>query len=295
MSLLLLVTVSVLSLIVGCSGTPKPSPSTGKPLNSTDEQIFVGDTVEKNYDPNVIMKRAESFFEKEDYPEAIIEYQHFLDLHAIHVLAPYAQYKLAESHFKMVKSIDRDPDPIRKAKEAFERLLRSFPGSKYETEATARIRVCQDWMAQVHLFIGQFYYRRESYLAAAHRFAAILEEFPEMDAVADALYYLALTYNELGADDWAHEKLVALAERFPNKYTKESKRLFAQLNLKRPADAVAVAKAQPPTADAPSRSAGGRVRLFGQPTVNAAIASLQNSPNGSLATKTTLCRLGAWC
>lgn len=295
MSLFLLVAVSILSLIVGCSSAPKPSTPTAKPLSGTDEQIFVGDTVEKNYDPNVIMKRAESFFEKEDYPEAIIEYQHFLDLHAVHVLAPYAQYRLAESHFKMVKSIDRDPDPIRKAKEAFEKLLRDFPGSKYETEATARVRACHDLMAQVHLFIGRFYYRREAYLAAAHRFEAILEEYPELGAAADALYYLALTYNELGADDWAREKLVALGERFPNKYTKESKRLFAELNLKRPVDAVAVAKVQPPPADTPSPSAGSRVRLPGQPTVNAALASLQNSPNGSISTNTTLCRLGVWC
>src|SRR5438093_9061916 len=102
------------TLPLACTSKPKATPG-GQPLSGTDEQIFIGDTVEKNYDPNVIMKRAESFFEKEDYAEAIIEYQHFLDLHRIHTLSPYAQYKLAESHFKMFKTIDRDPEPVYKA------------------------------------------------------------------------------------------------------------------------------------------------------------------------------------
>src|SRR5581483_8589237 len=116
---LFLFLASFLCLAVGCSSTPKPSKSSSKPLSGTDEQIFIGDTIEKNYDPNVIMKRAESFFEKEDYPEAIIEYQHFLDLHRVHTLAYYAQYKIAESYFKQIKSVDRDPDPVYKALEAF--------------------------------------------------------------------------------------------------------------------------------------------------------------------------------
>ena len=39
----------------------------------------MGDSIKKNYDPNVIMKRGEAFFEKEEYAEAIVEYSHFLD------------------------------------------------------------------------------------------------------------------------------------------------------------------------------------------------------------------------
>ena len=45
----------------GCSSKPKTTPE-GKAVSGTDEQIFLGDTIEKNYDPNVIMKRGEAFF-----------------------------------------------------------------------------------------------------------------------------------------------------------------------------------------------------------------------------------------
>jgi outer membrane protein assembly factor BamD len=120
-----------LALVAGCASTPEtPDTSTAAPTG-TDEHIFLSDSIEKNYDPHVIMKRAEAFFEREDHPEAIVEYQHFLDMHRTHVLAPYAQFKLGESHFKMAKSVDRDPEPIKKALDEFDKLLRAYPGSKY--------------------------------------------------------------------------------------------------------------------------------------------------------------------
>mgnify|MGYP001585652183 CR=1 FL=1 len=232
---------------VGCSSTPKPQAASGK-VSATDEQIFIGDTVEKNYDPNVIMKRAEAFFDKEEYAEAIIEYQHFLDLHRVHALSSYAQFKLGESHFKMIKTIDRDLDPVRKAMEAYEKLLKDYPGNKYQTEARDRIHACHDVMAQAHYFVGTFYYRREAYLAAAHRFESIIKEYPDMEVASDAMYDLARTYHEIGADDWAQEKLFALEQQYPaHKHKVESQKLYAALKVTKPATALARAAAPAPT------------------------------------------------
>ncbi|HSN04911.1 MAG TPA: outer membrane protein assembly factor BamD, partial [Nitrospira sp.] len=155
-------------MISACSSTPKEKTAAKKPIGGTDEQIFMGDAfgTEKNYDPNVIMKRGEAFFEKEEYAEALVEYNHFLDLHKAHILAPYAAFRIGETHFKMAKSIDRDPEPLQKAITALERMRKDFPGSRYDLQAQQKIQECHDWLAQTHLLVGQFYYRRESYLAA---------------------------------------------------------------------------------------------------------------------------------
>ncbi len=230
---LALLAALAMSAAGGCASKPKPA-ADGKPgdtLSSTDEQIFIGDTIEKNYDPNVIIKRAESFFEKEDYAEAIIEYQHFLDLHKIHQLAPYAQYRLGESHYMMVKTFDRDASPVTMALAALNKLLAEFPGSPWEAEAREKIRSCQTFMAQNALFIGKFYYRREAYLASAHRFEAIIKEYPDLEEIVqESLYYLALSYHELALGDWAKDSLTALSERYPdNKFQSESRRLMARL------------------------------------------------------------------
>jgi outer membrane protein assembly factor BamD len=317
MHLLFLFIAIIASLALGCSSSGKPKQDAhAKHLSGTDEQIFIGDTIEKNYDPNVIIKRAESFFDKEDYPEAIIEYTHFLELHRIHQLAPYAQFRLGESHLRMVKSVDRDPEPINKAQEAFEKLLKDYPDSRYEADARQKVLECQDLMAQAYLVVGHFYYRRESWLAAAYRFDAIITKFPGMKAAPEALYYLALSYKELGADDWAQEKLTLLAEQYPsNPYTGEGRTLLAQLNKKHPPETV-IAMAQPGSngsnglnrasgltsngeaADSIPAPAISDVQAKVLPVSSSAI--LTNSAGASLtqasgSTPPALCRLGSWC
>ena len=231
---LALLTAVAVSAAPGCASKPKPAANgqAGGAPGATDEQIFIGDTIEKNYDPNVIIKRAESFFEKEDYAEAVIEYQHFLDLHKIHQLAPYAQYRMGESHYMMMKTIDRDASPVTMALASFNKLLTDFPGSQWEPEAREKIRACHTHMAQNALFIGKFYFRREAYLAAAHRFEAIVKEYPDLDEIVqESLYYLAESYHELALGDWARDSLTALSERYPNnKFQKESRKLMAKLN-----------------------------------------------------------------
>lgn len=221
----------LLASLPACSSNEKKTEANAKKvLTSTDESIFFGDEIEKNYDPNVIMKRGESFFEKEEYAEAIVEYNHFLDLHRTHMLAPYAVFRIGESQMKRARGIERDPEPVQKAIEAFERLQKSYPGSRYEPQAMQKIQDCHDLLAQTHLYVGQFYYRRGSYLAAAHRFEQILKLYPDKSVAPDAVYFLALSYHDLGADDWASETLAVLAEKYPDSSrAKEGAALLAKI------------------------------------------------------------------
>ncbi len=293
------VIVGLLCIAGGCSSKPKPT-ADAKAVSGTDEQIFLGDTIEKNYDPNVIMKRGEAFFEKEEFAEAIVEYQHFLELHRVHPLAVYAQFRLAESHLRMGKSIDRDPDPIQKAIAAFEKLRKEFPGSKYEAQALQRLADCHDWLAQTHLFVGQFYYRRSSYLAAAHRFDLIMKDYPDKKVAPEALYYLAMTYQELGANDWATEKLQLLAEKYPNSDVAESgRRLLAKLEkqVSPPAPIVAANNESRPTQIRPTNSLiASSLTAAGLSTpTSPSLPDLKTSPGVALRQPFVACRLGAWC
>lgn len=310
--LLLLLSGAALGLALGCASSADPASSTKGSLSGIDEHIFLDGSIEKNYDPHVIMKRAETFFERENYPEAIVEYQHFLDMHRTHVLAPYAQFKLGESHHKMAKTIDRDPLPIKKAHEAYQKLLVTYPGSKYEIDALVKIRECDNWLGEVDLFVGRFYLRQEAYLAAAHRFEHILESDRELDMAADALYYLAVAYKGLGADDWARERLIMLAERYPSHgRTGDSAELLAELGGAPRTVAVAQQlREQPPPAGAGAPSQNGHAPSeplpAGLPHLNGATPSLSapriqpaaiTNPPASSRIPVTIetCKLGDWC
>jgi outer membrane protein assembly factor BamD len=289
--------VAAFCLITACSSTPKNQNTAKKALSGTDEQIFLGDTIKKNYDPNVIMKRGEAFFEKEEYAEAIVEYNHFLDLHRTHILASYAVFRVGESQLKLTKGIQRDPSPIQKALEAFERLRKDFPGSRYDAPALQKIQECHDLLAQTHLFVGQFYYRRGSYLAAAHRFDQIMKLYPDKSVAPDALYFLALSYHDMGADDWASEQLTLLAEKYPDSaHSSEGRSLLAKIGGGKPPTLLAQKIEPTPPSTQPIAPSSEN-----QP--NLAAGLIPSVPTGSfrLPSATALhqsfvsCRLGAWC
>jgi outer membrane protein assembly factor BamD len=275
-----------------------------KVFSGTDEQIFLGDTLENHYHPNVIMKRGEAYFEKEEYAEALVEYKHFLELHRNHVLAPYAAFRIGEIHVKMAKTIDRDPEPMQKAIAAFEQMRKEFPGSRYDTQAQQKLEECHDWLAQMHLFVGQFYYRRSSYLAATHRFQQILKNYPDKPIAAEALYFLAKAYHEMGADDWARENLVLLAEKYPNSTVSAAgKSLLEKVGGAQPTTLLAQKSESVPLSDAgPGMVRSNRPAV--PPSPSSAIDTLGIPPSldsfgisaaTTLGQSFTACRLGAWC
>jgi outer membrane protein assembly factor BamD len=291
----------------GDIGTSDVRSGIKKVFSGTDEQIFLGDTLENHYHPNVIMKRGEAYFEKEEYAEALVEYKHFLELHRNHVLAPYAAFRIGEIHVKMAKTIDRDPEPMHKAITAFEQMRKEFPGSRYDTQALQKLEECHDWIAQMHLFVGQFYFRRGSYLAATHRFQQILQAYPNKPVTAEALYSLAKTYHEMGADDWAREHLVVLVDKYPNSTASGAgKTLLEKIGGTQPNTLLAQKSESVPLSDAGPgmvRHSRSAVSPSSAPTVmgTLGIPPSLDSFSTSASTATTLgqgftaCRLGAWC
>lgn len=299
-SLLLSVAVGAAALctVVACSSASKNVEAKAKKvLSATDESLFFGDTIEKNYDPNVIMKRGEAFFEKEEYAEAIVEYTHFLDLHRTHVLAPYAVFRIGESQMKRTRGIERDPEPVQKAIEAFERLRRDYPGSRYETQAVQKIQECHDLLAQSHLYVGQFYYRRGSYLAAAHRFEQIMKLYPDKSVAPDALYFLALSYHDLGADDWASEKLMLLANNYPNSSSSnKGAALLAKISKTQPSLLLAQKSEIEQDASISVSSPAQDPSALGQGFAPPSLAESFKDPSPRpLRQGFVSCRLGAWC
>ncbi|MEK6548804.1 MAG: outer membrane protein assembly factor BamD [Nitrospirota bacterium] len=259
----------LVGLLVGCSSASKTKEtSTAKQaVADADEQVLKSDPVERNYDPHVIMKRAEAFFEKEDYAEAAVEYQHFLDLHRSHMLAPYAQYRLGLSHFKQVTTRDRDPEHVRQYIEAMQKLLKDYPGSAYELDAKAKIKEGRTHTAEYELYVGQHYYRQTAYLAALHRFERVITLYPDSDITAEALYYLAKTYKAIGSPERAVEHLNLLLAQYPkSKIRKEGQALMTSINGKSFKDVATASSALGKPSIPPSLPAAPRTRsLTGKP------------------------------
>ena len=203
-------------LVSGCAGLGEKNVGGGIDHAAVDEAVFDPDLTRVAYDPTIIMKRAEGFFERQEFVPAVVEYQHFLELHKAHRLAPYALYKMSLSYVNQIRTIDRDREPVLKARKAVETLLAEFPGSRYEADARAIHKTCYEMIAEQEVYVGRFYYRSQGYLAALHRLENVVEAYSDApDAVAKALYYLALTYRTIGDLDLAIETTQRLVDEHP--------------------------------------------------------------------------------
>ncbi len=171
---------------------------------------------DRSYDPDIMLRIADSYYGDERYDEALVEYQSFLNFHPVNKNAAYAQYQTAMCSYQQLTTIDRDPEITRTALKEFRRLLEKYPRSAYDEQAQRYIKICLDRLSEYELYVGRFYYKKGSYKAALGRFDKLLKDFPGAVAEKDALYYSGLAYMETNERKQALSSFEALVAKYPS-------------------------------------------------------------------------------
>lgn len=168
---------------------------------------------------------------------AIGAYRDFLTLYPSHPKSDYAQFQVAESHFRQKNGPDRDQSETDKALAEFQRLLDLYPQSPFVEEARKRIVECRQSLARAEFLAGFFYQRtRQACRAAISRYETILAEYPDYNEIDEVLFRLG---QALGSCNRAAEALPHLArlleEYKTSRFADEGKRLYDLLSTKAPA------------------------------------------------------------
>ncbi len=164
------------------------------------------------------VKVGDCHFFKKDYVEAIAAYEEFKKTRPTHEEIPYVQYQIGMAYFSQMRTHDRDQTSTQKALSNFEYLVTNTPQSLFTDKAKEKIETCKKQLADHELYIGNFYYKKGKYLAAASRFEGLLEKFPKRAEEDKALYLLGKSCLEL--DQW--EKAREAFTRIVNEYPKSS-------------------------------------------------------------------------
>jgi outer membrane protein assembly factor BamD len=158
---------------------------------------------------------GDTYFKEGLYEEAAVEYEHFLRVHSYHKYAVYAQYQLAMTFFKRIGTADVSYEVAQRALKEFEKLLRLYPRNPYISVVENRIRACNNILAEYEFYVGEYYFKKGSYRAAVGRFSGLLRDYPKSNKVPESLYYLGISYQNLGERNNALETLSALIEKYP--------------------------------------------------------------------------------
>lgn len=170
----------------------------------------------KKYAPLAQLKTADSYIKEQEPEIGIEEYRRFLEFYPDNKYASYAQYQIAMAYYSQIESPDRGSGAAQKALNEFMRLKELYPRNPYREVIALRIEKCRNVLADSDFLIGEFYYKKESYSAAAGRFEEVLKRFPEYKKADETLYLLGKSYKALGKAGLAKEAFDKLTDKHPS-------------------------------------------------------------------------------
>jgi outer membrane protein assembly factor BamD len=137
------------------------------------------------------LKIADAHFNMKSYADAIFAYEEFEQLHPRNEAIPYVIFRIGRAYFNQIDTIDRDQSNAAKALETYQRLVRQHPGDAYAGMARSDMVACYQNLSGHEYYVGQFYYKNKRYRAAKVRFTAVVEKYPDVGYLYQALAYLA--------------------------------------------------------------------------------------------------------
>ena len=150
------------------------------------------------------LRLAELYAKQEKWVEADTNYRLFLTYNATSHLTSYVLYRLLyvnhqRSYTGLIfreREIDRDMEPNRRLILEYKRFFLLYPNSVYTEETLPFYVGARQTLARYEEMVGDFYFDRSQYNAAAHRYYYLLLHHPEFTGSDRVLDKLVRAYRE---------------------------------------------------------------------------------------------------
>lgn len=179
------------------------------------------DEVERQHPYSAWARRSQlmsaySYYEANEYEDAILAAERFLALHPGNSAAPYAYYLIANCYYEQISDVGRDQKVTEQALRALNEVIRRFPATEYAQDAQLKMDLTSDHLAGKELDVGRFYLNQRQYLAGIGRFRAVVENYQTTSHVPEAMHRLVEAYLALGIVEEAQAVAAVLGYNYPN-------------------------------------------------------------------------------
>ena len=227
-----IVPLSMMALLSACSGSEEEA-QIEQPVdelyNLALDTALSGDTkaaaplfeeVERQHPYSIWAVRAQimaawSFYNDNDYPQAVATLNRFIELYPADPLTEYAYYLQALCYYEQIVDVERDADMTYKALNAFEDLLRRYPNGAYARDAQLKADLARSHLAGKEMAVARFYLNQGHYSAAIKRFAIVLRDYDRTNQVPEALYRMGEAYLSLSLTEEAMRVLQVAEYNYP--------------------------------------------------------------------------------
>lgn len=144
---------------------------------------------------------------------AIDTLNRFLRTHPTHPNVDYAWYLKGLINYENTmiflrrimpdRAADRDQEAARQSFRDFQELIRRHPDSRYVPDARQRMVFLRNIMADYEIAVGEYYERRNAWVAALNRARYVIDNYPGAPATIEALQMMARAYENLDMPELA--------------------------------------------------------------------------------------------
>ncbi len=192
-----------------------------------------GRDTEGIYTPLAHLRIADTYILEKEYDPAVVEYRRFIEFYPDHKYASYAQYKIGMIYFDQIEDAERGNDAARRALEEFYKLNALYPRNPYRETLVYYVEKCRDIISEYGFMVGNFYFKKNAYEAAAGRYLEVLNEFPDFKKEEEAFYKLALSFARMGEVEKARRYLQRLQTEYPeSKLAEKAEKEIAKADKK---------------------------------------------------------------
>ena len=160
------------------------------------------------------LKIADAYFSDSRYDEALSYYRDFADLHPQNDRVPYTILRSAMCYYEQIASINRDQTATHEAMSYLERLMREYPYAPETREGEQIYLELRGRLARSVMRVGDFYYERREYQAAADRYRSVIDRYPGLGQDAEALFKLGVCYRQMKRNDEALRLFHVVVENY---------------------------------------------------------------------------------
>lgn len=154
-------------------------------------------------------------YQNQQYDEAIIGLDRYMELHPGAKDIDYALYLKALCSYEQISDVVRDQQMTKDAMAALETLINRYPDSLYTRDAILKRDLTLDHLAGKEMEIGRYYLNRGETNAAINRFRSVIKDYQTTTHVPEALERLVECYITLGLKDEALRVAAVLGYNYP--------------------------------------------------------------------------------
>ena len=137
-------------------------------------------------------------YSRSAYSDAVFALERHMKIYPADKNIPYAHYLIGMCYYEQILDEKKDLEPLLKAKEKFEFIMKVYPDTDYATDARFKIDLIVDQLAAKEMSIARYYMVTEKWIPALNRLKVVVNNYDQTIFVEEALHRLVEVYYRLG-------------------------------------------------------------------------------------------------